>query len=333
VPSGSPRAGRELAPRWLERRPASDGEPELYRAGASVDVRALMGRVVQQAFGIGAMQPANALAYGVSMERSSPGLESTQWPIVALVASAGGLQALSTVLAGLTAGLPANVLALLHIAPDCESVLPSILGRVSALDVRAAADGDQLTPGRVLVAPAGRHMLVTCDRRIALIVSGAFPPSRPSADLLLTTLATATGPRAIAVVLSGGGHDGATGATAVHRFGGTVVATNEATSTSFAMPAATHRTRRRHRSRSQPAGGRTAACSACHGPAMTSGPSHRALLGERAHIIGRASGTRAIAPRSRTQARAGTSRRPPPRRRRPRPGSSRVDHILCRSFA
>jgi two-component system chemotaxis response regulator CheB len=96
-----------------------------------------------------------------------------------------------------------------------------------------------LRAGRVQVIPSGRHLLVTRDQTTALIVSGAFPPSRPSADLLLATLATACGPRAVAVVLSGNGHDGATGATAVHDLGGTVVASDEATSEVFAMPAAT----------------------------------------------------------------------------------------------
>jgi hypothetical protein len=73
---------------------------------------------------------------------------------------------------------------------------------------------------------------------VRLIASGASPPSRPSADLLLATLATVCGPRATAVVLSGGGHDGATGATAVHDFGGTVLASSELTSQYFSMPRA-----------------------------------------------------------------------------------------------
>jgi two-component system chemotaxis response regulator CheB len=161
------------------------------------------------------------------------------WPIVALVASAGGVDALSRVLSGLPAELPASVIVLLHVSPDRESVLPDILRRVCALGVEPARDGDELSPGHVLVAPAGRHLLITPALRVALIESGAFPPSRPSADLLLTTLAIAAGPRAIAVVLTGKGHDGATGATAVHRFGGTVLATDAASSQFFAMPSAT----------------------------------------------------------------------------------------------
>jgi two-component system chemotaxis response regulator CheB len=161
------------------------------------------------------------------------------WPIVALVASAGGVDALSRVLSALPGELPASVIVLLHVSPDRESLLPEILARISASGVEKARDGDELAPGRVIVAPAGRHLLITSELRVALIESGAFPPNRPSADLLLTTLAIAAGPRVIAVVLSGTGHDGATGATAVHHFGGTVLATDEASSQSFSMPEAT----------------------------------------------------------------------------------------------
>jgi two-component system chemotaxis response regulator CheB len=167
--------------------------------------------------------------------RAAPG----DWPIVALVASAGGIDALSGVLSALPSDLPASIIVLLHASPDRESLLPDILRRISPLDVEVARDGEVLAPGRVIVAPAGRHLLITGDLRAALITSGAFPPSRPSADLLFTTLATAAGPRAIAVVLSGKGHDGATGATAIHRFGGTVLATDAASSEWFAMPSAT----------------------------------------------------------------------------------------------
>jgi two-component system chemotaxis response regulator CheB len=91
----------------------------------------------------------------------------------------------------------------------------------------------------VVVAPPGKHVLIAAGPMVRLIASGASPPSRPSADLLLATLATACGPSATAVVLSGGGHDGATGATAVHDFGGTVLASSELTSEYFSMPQAT----------------------------------------------------------------------------------------------
>jgi two-component system, chemotaxis family, protein-glutamate methylesterase/glutaminase len=171
--------------------------------------------------------------------RDRPVASEEGLPVIALVASAGGLEAVSKVLAGLPEGLEAAVVVLIHQQPDRESALVRLLGRQARLPVKVAEDGMPLHAGTIVVAPPGKHVLITEGPATALIVSGAAPPSRPSADLLLTTLATACGPRATAVVLSGTGHDGATGATAVHRFGGTVLASTEATSTRFSMPQAT----------------------------------------------------------------------------------------------
>lgn len=162
-----------------------------------------------------------------------------EYPIVALSCSAGGLDALTTVLGPLPADLPAAVLVLQHMPPDLSSQLPVILGRSTALAVEWAEDGNPLRPGCALVAPAGQHTLVTKDETIALIPSGSVPPYRPSADLLLTSLALAAGPRAVAIVLSGEGQDAATGATAVHRFGGVVIVSSPETSARSAMPRAT----------------------------------------------------------------------------------------------
>ena len=162
-----------------------------------------------------------------------------KYPVVALACSAGGLDALETVLAPLPAQLPAAVIALQHMGPDSASMLATILARHTAVAVQWARDGEPLRPGSVLVAPPARHTLITRDETIALIPSGSVPPYRPSADLLLTTLALAAGPRVIAVVLSGEGQDAATGATAVHHFGGTVIVSSPETSARKAMPGAT----------------------------------------------------------------------------------------------
>jgi two-component system, chemotaxis family, protein-glutamate methylesterase/glutaminase len=161
------------------------------------------------------------------------------FPVIALVASAGGLEAVSRVLGPLPGDLAAAIVVLIHQSPDRVSVIAEILGGRCAMPVAAAEHDRRLRPATVIVAPPGRHVLIGPGPTVGLIVSGAVPPSRPSADLLLATLATAVGPSAIAVVLSGGGHDGATGATAVHRYGGTVVASDAASSESFSMPLAT----------------------------------------------------------------------------------------------
>jgi two-component system chemotaxis response regulator CheB len=156
-------------------------------------------------------------------------------PIVALVCSAGGLQALISVLRPLPAGFPAAVIALQHQSPDRPSHLAEILARSCAVPVSAARHGAALRAGTAVVVPPGKHALVTVGNRLALISADHSLPYRPSADLLLTSLALVAAKRTIAVILSGGGSDGATGAVAVHDFGGVVVAADKASSTHFGM--------------------------------------------------------------------------------------------------
>ncbi len=160
-------------------------------------------------------------------------------PVVALVSSAGGLESTVQVLSGVDPDLAATFVVLQHTRPDRRSLLPAVLAHRTKRDVEVATEGDRLTAGRVLVAPSGCHTLVTHERRIALIPSGDFPPWRPSADLLLTSMALALGRSAVAVVLSGAGHDGATGATAVRHMGGIVVTSDAESSAHFSMPKST----------------------------------------------------------------------------------------------
>lgn len=160
----------------------------------------------------------------------------TSAPVIALVASAGGLDAVTSVLAPLKPPFGAPIVVLIHQAPDHPSRLPEILNDRGALPAAHAQHGEPLEVDRVLVAPPGKHLLITTERRIALVISGAYPPNRPSADLLMASMGLTLGPRAIAVVLSGSGHDGATGATIVHDFGGTVLTADERSSRAYAMP-------------------------------------------------------------------------------------------------
>jgi two-component system chemotaxis response regulator CheB len=159
-------------------------------------------------------------------------------PVVALVCSAGGLDALTAVLSGLPPLFPAAVIVLQHQRPEYPSRLASVLARRCALAVTDAAQDVELRRANVVVVPPGKHALVTAENRMALIKSDGSPPYRPSADLLLTSLALVAPHRTIAVILSGGGNDGATGATAVHDFGGLVVASDKESSAYFSMPEA-----------------------------------------------------------------------------------------------
>ncbi|WP_199253426.1 chemotaxis protein CheB [Mycolicibacterium mengxianglii] len=161
-----------------------------------------------------------------------------KFPVVALVTSAGGLNALTEVLAPLPADVPAAFVVVQHMSPTHPSTLAELLDAKSALQVRSAANNDVLIPGNVLVAPPAHHLLVTSEARIGLIDSGDLPPARPSADLLLVTLAVTCGPRVLAVVLTGRGTDAQAGIRAIRHCGGTVFAQNAESSEHFGMPGA-----------------------------------------------------------------------------------------------
>lgn len=157
--------------------------------------------------------------------------------MVALVASLGGMEALSRVLAALPASFPAAVLVLQHVESGRVSRLPEILAGRTRLRVRAAADGDVLCAGTVYVAPSGRHLSIRDRRTLALTDSAPVHFSRPSADVLLDSLAAAGAP-VVAVVLTGRGEDGAAGSVNVRGAGGTVLAQDWGTSVHFGMPGA-----------------------------------------------------------------------------------------------
>jgi two-component system, chemotaxis family, protein-glutamate methylesterase/glutaminase len=143
--------------------------------------------------------------------------------IVALAASAGGLKALSVVLAALPAGFPAALTVVQHLDRRHPSLMADILARRTALAVRQARDGDVLTPGTVFIAPPDHHLLVNTGGRLTLTQTELVHFVRPSADLLLESSAAAFRHRAIAVVLSGTGTDGAMGVRAIKKMGGTVL--------------------------------------------------------------------------------------------------------------
>jgi len=152
------------------------------------------------------------------------------------------VHALTQVLSGLPAGFPAIVVVVQHLDPRHRSLMPEIFGRRSKLLVFQAADGMEVVPGNVYLAPPDRHLLVNGDGTLSLTQTELVNFVRPSADLLFESVAAAYGGRAIAVVLTGAGKDGSLGVTAIKKRGGTVIVQDEATSEFFGMPSAAIRT-------------------------------------------------------------------------------------------
>jgi two-component system chemotaxis response regulator CheB len=142
---------------------------------------------------------------------------------IGLAASAGGLAALSQILSSLPAGFPAAILVVQHLDQHHRSWLVDILRRRVRLEVDQARGGERLAPGRIFIAPPGHHMLLEAGCTLALTCSARVRFVRPSADLLFASMAEHLGERAVAVVLTGTGSDGADGVRAVKLHGGTVI--------------------------------------------------------------------------------------------------------------
>lgn len=155
--------------------------------------------------------------------------------VAVIGASAGGVEALSDLVATLPDHLAGAVLVVLHVAPSGTSVLPQILARAGRVPVRAASDGEPLQAGVVYVAPVDHHMLVD-DSTLRLLRGPRENGHRPAIDPTMRSVAQAYGDRAIAVVMSGTRDDGTAGAIAIERAGGRVVVQDPEEAHFGAMP-------------------------------------------------------------------------------------------------
>ena len=155
-------------------------------------------------------------------------------------ASMGGSEAVRHIVSELPVDGP-PCLVVLHMPHPFTSSFARRLNQQSAMEVREAATGEAVVPGRVLVAPGGRHMT---GRRgpagveIEVTDEGAVKGHRPSVDVLFHSAARVIAEDAVAVILTGMGDDGSEGLMALQRAGASTLAQDKATSTIFGMPRA-----------------------------------------------------------------------------------------------
>jgi two-component system chemotaxis response regulator CheB len=163
---------------------------------------------------------------------------SSGFGVVAIATSAGGLHALDEILSRLTPDFGAPIVVVQHISRNRESIMAEILARKTSLRVKQAEAGERIVPGCVYTAPSDHHLLVGPQGTLELTSTDLVHFVRPSADLLFQSVAESFGSRAIAVVATGTGFDGATGVRAIKRSGGIVIVQDELSSEFFGMPGA-----------------------------------------------------------------------------------------------
>jgi two-component system chemotaxis response regulator CheB len=162
--------------------------------------------------------------------------------LLAIGSSTGGPQALMDVLKACKPIFPrVPVVITQHMPATFTAILAEHLARVAGVEAHEATEGEPLRANRIYVAPGGLHLSLARagDQVVAKLGDGpAVNFCKPAVDPLFDSVAAIYGPAALAVVLTGMGHDGAKGAAAIVAAGGSVLAQDEATSVVWGMPGA-----------------------------------------------------------------------------------------------
>ncbi len=155
-----------------------------------------------------------------------------------LGASTGGPAAIQRILEQLSADFPAPIAIVQHMPPGFTRPFAARLDAHCRLKVTEAEDGERLAPGRVVIAPAGRHLTFTSSLGVALSPEPADARHIPSVNVMMLSAARVRPGRVLGILLTGMGDDGADGMVAIRAGGGVTVAENEESCVVYGMPRA-----------------------------------------------------------------------------------------------
>ncbi len=157
---------------------------------------------------------------------------------VVIGASAGGFEALLTILQGLPATYPVPLVAVLHLPDNHESRLAELFGYRLALRVREARDKESLEAGTLYFAPSGYHLSIENDASFSLRCEERVSYARPSIDVLFASAADAYGKTLMGILLTGANYDGAAGLAGMRVAGALTIVQDPATAEVATMPEA-----------------------------------------------------------------------------------------------
>jgi two-component system, chemotaxis family, protein-glutamate methylesterase/glutaminase len=157
---------------------------------------------------------------------------------VVIGSSAGGIKALSTVLAALPSEFPLPIIIVQHLHPHSDSYLARILENKCQLKVKQADEKETIADGVVYISPPNYHLLVEEDRSFSLSIEGPVNFARPSVDVLFESAVYAYQDKLIGIILTGANNDGHQGVKSIKQIGGYVIVQDPKTAEANAMPKA-----------------------------------------------------------------------------------------------
>lgn len=177
----------------------------------------------------------------MSHSTAHPAAQLTRPHVVVIGVSTGGPTALGAILPRFPANFPLPVLVVQHMPPLFTRLLADRLNASCRLPVKEACNGDRVLGGHILIAPGDFHLKVSDEDGTVRVHLDQSPPQnscRPSVDALFSSIGKTYGGRALAVVLTGMGHDGLHGAQVLKAQGASILVQDEASSVVWGMPGA-----------------------------------------------------------------------------------------------
>lgn len=161
-----------------------------------------------------------------------------KYTTVVIGASAGGLEAIRTVLMDLGEDFKASILIVQHLSPHSDGYMVRHLNKACRINVKEAEEKEKILPGNAYIAPPNYHLLVEGDETLSLTVEAKVNYARPSIDILFETAADVYGKNLIGIILTGANSDGSKGLKRIKELGGITIVQNPKTAESDSMPSA-----------------------------------------------------------------------------------------------